>query len=921
MPTGTGKTDTMIALFAAARTQRLLVIVPTDALRTQLADKFMTYGVLVAAGALCDPVVRPVVGTVEHAFGSTDEAISFAESCNVIISTVSALAASSEDVRRALIDECSHLFVDEAHHIAASQWGLIRDYFGDRYVVQFTATPFRADGNHLGGRLIFAFPLREAQRQGYFSRIDYLPVTDFDDPDRKIAVTAIERLRADLAAGFDHILMARVKTIGRADEVIQLYDKLAPDLRPVKIHSGETQPGRHKALKAVSDRTSRIIVCVDMLGEGYDLPSLKVAAIHDAHKTLPVTLQFIGRFTRVSYGKIGTASVVVSRPDPQYDENLRRLYADDADWNHIIRELAEAAISGEQAISDFEAGFGGSIPEEVSIRTLAPKMSTVVYRTNCHMWNPLGAREIFGEDQLLTSSIAVNRQKNLAWFVTEERTAVRWGNLKTVEETAYHLYVIYWNPHDRLLYINSSNTGSMHTKLASAIGGDSVEIIKGENVYRVMARVNRLVPTNVGLIDVRNRARRFTQHVGADVSEGFPTTEAQTKTQTHIFAYGYEEGQRASFGGSLKGRVWSHQVAHSLVEWADWCDHVGAKLLDDSISVDAVMRDFIRPKEVRERPNLVILGIDWPAEFYVNIGDETLIGHKGQKFSFVDAELRIIDHKAEGPIKFAVVAPAWKAEYEAVFTTDGIKYRPVGSGVQVITRRRSFPLSDVFSDIGAKLYFDDETTIEHGGFLLRPPRNTPPFRKDKLTVIDWTDVDIRKESQAASREPDSIQYHVIRRLQAERQWTVLMDDDSPGEAADIVGLAVEGDELLIRLTHCKFSSKPQPGGRIGDLYELCGQAHKSVHWKRAADLVRHLIRRERNRRSKHGRTGFEVGTDTTLRSLEDCVRYLTPRLEITIAQPGLSAAKVSDDQLQLLACTEVFLYETYAAKFQVLCSA
>jgi superfamily II DNA or RNA helicase len=83
-----------------------------------------------------------------------------------------------EPVRRALADECSHLFVDEAHHITAPQWDWLRGDFDVRQVVQFTATPFRADGKHLAGRIVSAFPLREAQRLGYFSRVDYLPITD-----------------------------------------------------------------------------------------------------------------------------------------------------------------------------------------------------------------------------------------------------------------------------------------------------------------------------------------------------------------------------------------------------------------------------------------------------------------------------------------------------------------------------------------------------------------------------------------------------------------------------------------------------------------------------------------------------------------------------------------------------------------------
>jgi Type III restriction enzyme, res subunit len=46
MPTGTGKTETMLALLVAARPDRLLVLVPSDSLREQVAAKSGTLGVL-----------------------------------------------------------------------------------------------------------------------------------------------------------------------------------------------------------------------------------------------------------------------------------------------------------------------------------------------------------------------------------------------------------------------------------------------------------------------------------------------------------------------------------------------------------------------------------------------------------------------------------------------------------------------------------------------------------------------------------------------------------------------------------------------------------------------------------------------------------------------------------------------------------
>ena len=50
-----------------------------------------------------------------------------------------------------------------------------------------------------------------------------------------------------------------------------------------------------------------------MLGE-YDLPNLKIAALHDHHKSLAVTLQFIGRLlvSIKALEKLVQASVVMN---------------------------------------------------------------------------------------------------------------------------------------------------------------------------------------------------------------------------------------------------------------------------------------------------------------------------------------------------------------------------------------------------------------------------------------------------------------------------------------------------------------------------------------------------------------------------------------------------------------------------------
>jgi superfamily II DNA or RNA helicase len=165
MPTGTGKTDTMLAVMVAAQVERLLVVVPSDALRNQLAERFETLGVLPAVGVVTPFALRPVVGRMRHGLADEDIAKRFAEACNVIVTTPGALGASSPAAKLALASSCTHLFIDEAHHVAATTWTEIRDLFATKPVIQFTATPYREDGRHLVGRQFLPFPCAKLRAQ------------------------------------------------------------------------------------------------------------------------------------------------------------------------------------------------------------------------------------------------------------------------------------------------------------------------------------------------------------------------------------------------------------------------------------------------------------------------------------------------------------------------------------------------------------------------------------------------------------------------------------------------------------------------------------------------------------------------------------------------------------------------------------
>lgn len=69
-----------------------------------------------------------------------------------------------EEQQDVYVSSFSNVFVDEAHHIVATSWRKFSDRFPRHQLVQFTATPFRNDGQRLDGKIIFNYPLRQAQK-------------------------------------------------------------------------------------------------------------------------------------------------------------------------------------------------------------------------------------------------------------------------------------------------------------------------------------------------------------------------------------------------------------------------------------------------------------------------------------------------------------------------------------------------------------------------------------------------------------------------------------------------------------------------------------------------------------------------------------------------------------------------------------
>lgn len=923
LPTGVGKTETMLSVLLSKQCSKVLVIVPTDVLRTQIADKFSSLGILKDFGIVSEKALHPVVGYMKHKPKSVEEVDALFEKCNVIVSTMSIAGRCSDEVQRRMAHHCPFLFVDEAHHVAAKTWHIFRQKFSERRVLQFTATPFRNDNRPVDGKVIFNYPIRKAQEEGYFRPIQFRPVREFDPAraDTAIAEMAVEQLREDRANGHNHILMARVGSIERAKDVFALYEDYS-EFDPVQIHSGiKSKRERDEIRRKVQSGEAKIVVCVDMLGEGFDLPELKIAAFHDIRKSLAITLQLAGRFTRTK-PDLGEATFIANIADVNVREELSEFYAQGADWNTLLSRGSEEAVQEQVGLWDFVNGFD-NFPDRIPLQNLQPALSSVIYKTTCQEWTPENFEKgLSGASSLDRLIHDVNHHKNTLVIVTGKKTPIGWAQIRDIHDWTWELYVLFWDKEQNLLFINSSGNSGYYKQLAEAVAGE-VELVEGPPVFRCFSEVNRLKLQNVGLREQLGRLIRYTMRAGSDVEPGLSEAQRRNTVKSNIFGIGYENGSKTSVGCSYKGRIWSRKVAN-VEALTRWCSALGAKVTDETVDPEEVLRGTLVPTPVSERPTSMPIGVEWPEIVYREPEISYTFVIDGTEIPLYQCDIRLVEPTEDGELRFEIGSETVKSEFIlSLFEREGIKeysFSTTDSTETLIKYgSRISKLEEHFREYPPTIWFVDGSSLE-GNSYTELNRTFDPYPRQEIEDWDWVGIDLKIESQRVAKITTSIQHHVISELK-NRDYEIIFDDDGAGEAADVVTVRSSEESIEVEFYHCKYSSEKLAGGRIKDLYEVCGQAQKCIHWKeKPRDLFSHLLRREPKREKGQQASRFERGNENDLFQFREMSRVIPINLSIFIVQPGLSKAAATDDQLELLSVTENYLMETFKLSFGVIAS-
>lgn len=194
--------------------------------------------------------------------------------------------------------------------------------------------------------------------------------------------------------------------------------------------------------------------------------------------------------------------------------------------------------------------------------------------------------------------------------------------------------------------------------------------------------------------------------------------------------------------------------------------------------------------------------------------------------------------------------------------------------------------------------------------------------KDFLETWDWGTTKIHQESMRAERRTDSVQGFTYQKIADE--YSIVFNDDGAGEIADLVAIRVNKDIIHISLFHCKYcpltDGVATPGARVSDVYEVCGQASRSVKWLYTGEK---FFDRMLDRYQKSLPTGFDrilKGSPQQLEILRNKCHDHELAFNFIIVQPAVSAQKISEEQLAVLGTSYSYIKSISGSDIKVIVS-
>lgn len=906
MPTGSGKTAVLNLSAYLLRAKRVLVISSSVMVRGQIVEEFQTLKTLKGSNVFFSELECPQVKEIKSPIKSIEEWETLKE-FDVVVGIPNSINEGINDEFRPPVDLFDLILVDEAHHVPAFTWTNVVKAFAGAKKIYFTATPFRRDKKEIEGKLAFIYPLSKAYEDRIFGDIGYYPViTNNTNTDLAIALETEKVFNADKAAGFKHYIMVRTETKDNAEELTKLYQENTA-LKLKKVDSTLSYSTIKKAIQKLKDGELDGIICVDMLGEGFDFPNLKIAAIHSPKKSLANTLQFIGRFARTNAENIGEAKFLAIPSDIEIGK--RKLYEEGAIWNDIIKNLSEEVIEEEDEIKTVLDTFakddtGSDNKEDISFYNLNPYCHVKIYKADGVDLD--GNIEISGHEIIYH---AISRDHNAVVFITKETEKPKWILTDDLINVKHYFFLIYYDIETNLLFIHSSiKTVQFYDELVKEFAAGDYKRISKYQINKVLMDISDPEFFNIGMQNrSANSGESYRIIAGPNAENTIRKSHSKNYANGHVFMKGTAEGSNVTVGYSSGSKVWSNSY-EKIPNFIKWCQILALKIVSekevktntgfDNLPIGKVVDNFQLPAHsatwhhdtFSDHPVLhklqedEILSTAQLLDFAVEI-KEDLSNLKQLAIDLIYDDMVIpLTYDFDNHFQFRKAQ-----EFKYLVETNG----------------QNIDLLEYLNEAPFQIYLDDFATIANHEFFAPPKEGDYQYSADKILSFDWnaSNTDITKEFYEEAQEKidngnkNSIHETLHSTLFAENYDFVIYDHGT-GEVADYITVKEFADKIQINLYHVKGSTGDNPGDRVSDVYEVCMQAVKSQAWT----TNKHTFKNKILNRTKEHNEKFIIGDKGTFTSLMN--KSKRAEFIFSIVQPGISQATFSPKLSHILAATD-----------------
>lgn len=930
VPTGSGKTAIALAAPYIVGSSRTLVVVPSVQLRGQILAAFRNQEILRRMGALsgeADPKVLEVKGRLTS--------WSECEEADVVVALPQSISPEHyvEDAKPPT-DLFDLVIVDEAHHAPAPTWRAILDHFDEARKVLLTATPRRRDGKRVPGELVFHYPLRAAMVDGYYKKVEarLLSVTasaSRGESDVTIRDEVVKELNRPEHAS--STLLVRAGTRSRVAELVKLYSEGGVDVVALTSDLGDAR--REQIIDGLKAGTIRAVAVVGMLGEGFDLPRLRLAAYHDKHKSVASTIQLIGRLVR-SHPDFPQPSVLVTVQDADVYPGLRGalwdLYQEDADWSSLLPGIIDDAVTADLADKAFAERLAGS-PAQLSLESLRPLVRATVFEVRDD-WAPtfvdgtVPANLVRGDairgQQVLYSTVTPEARTLL--LITQGMRSPRWNLDSGLDSPEYGLHLITYlaatGPSRRPLLLVNSSDGTVLPTVYEALDAttEHLRAADPERLQRAFDTLPRLSVSNVGVRNTYGGGRGsacYKMFAGSGVDRGMREADTAQAAIGHAMAQVSEGAGSGAYNTGFaveKAKIWESRYVPlreydgALMDFADryWSSsEIVAPLLPE-VARGTRLESFPASDVAAIEMHPLLLTSEWTTL------DGLPIGRLDLQHESTDASGQQLTFRAVRPDTGATV---WSGQLDVQgIVADANSPTSIRRGHQ---SPRS--LAEVLSTRPPTVYFLNGQTV-NGATLYQPPSVQRDLTRWTPVYLDWGATNIEKETDrsalvagAGESIHQTLRTHLTSQVTtARRRW--VLENDGSGELADLIVLELYGtNEVKVELWHAKPASGAKPSVRVTDMQVVIAQAIKSRRWLTDRGLWKEMA----DRLSGASTPALKLvgGSKPLLRALLGLVpghpawsltnRPAQLRGTVVIAQPGLSWGQLATqvDQTDLSA--------------------